>query len=58
MNKPQKFLGGIVAVGYVHSEDPWNTFFTWGEGHLVFLMIMEISKVVLVSMSIWPKGIE
>ena len=31
-----KIPGGIVAVGYVHSEDPWNTFFTWGEGHLVF----------------------
>ena len=31
-----KIPGGIVAVGYVHSEDPWNTFFTWGEGNLVF----------------------
>ncbi|MEL1234032.1 MAG: hypothetical protein VW667_09020, partial [Candidatus Neomarinimicrobiota bacterium] len=31
-----KIPGGIVAVGYVHSEDSWNTFFTWGEGHLVF----------------------
>ena len=31
-----KIPGGIVAVGYVHSEDPWNTFFTWGEGHIVF----------------------
>ena len=31
-----KIPGGFVAVGYVHSEDPWNTFFTWGEGNLVF----------------------
>ena len=31
-----KIPGGIVAVGYVQSEDPWNTFFTWGQGNLVF----------------------
>ena len=53
-----KIPGGIVAVGYVQSEDPWNTFFTWGQGNLVFLMTMGIFKAVKVSMSIWPKGIE
>ena len=31
-----KIPDGIVAVGYVHSEDPWNTFFTEGEGYIYF----------------------
>ena len=29
--------GGYVAVGYVEAEDDENTFYTEGEGHMVFL---------------------
>ena len=28
---------GIVAVGYINSEDPYNTFYTEGEGFISFL---------------------
>ena len=28
---------GFIAVGYVHSEDPFNTFYTEGEGFAMFL---------------------
>ena len=31
--------GGIVAVGYVYAEDPYNTFYTEGQGYIMFLDI-------------------
>ena len=28
---------GFIAIGYVHSEDPFNTFYKKGEGFIMFL---------------------
>ena len=32
-----KIPGGLVAVGYVYAQDPFNTFYTEGDGYVMFL---------------------